>query len=121
MPDEIIGMVGGVDKMLAAIGQAKADFKKQGLVIESVELDPPARIVASGKDHFAVLTQVGTMKLPQGRFRARSFMLGISKDGGVSWRFADGSALDKRMAKKVFPSFPEDLDLPKPQMPEQLP
>lgn len=120
MPEEVIALSGGTEQVLAAIRRAKAEFDKQGLVIEGVELEPPARIVASGKDLFAVLKQVGTMKVPQGRFRARSFLLGISKDGGENWRFADGSALDKRTAKKVFPTFPDELELPKPQMPEQL-
>lgn len=121
IPDELLELMGGLDKMVASIQQSKKDFADKGVAIEKVEVDAPKRIVLSGQDRYAMVPQRSVMKLPEGRILSHANMLGISKDGGTTWKFADGSAMDKRTAKKVFPSFPDDLELPKQQLPEQLP
>jgi len=59
------------------------------------------------------------MTMPKGRVLANSYLLGVSTDGGTTWKFADGGAVsDAAMRAKILPKLPEKLKLPEPTAPQ---
>ena len=53
------------------------------------------------------------MTFPAGRILAKTYLLGISPDGGKSWTFLDGTGLQsKEVREKVLPTMPAKLKLP---------
>ena len=48
-----------------------------------------------------------------GKAVSKSYLLGISSDGGKTWKFADGAGLDKKESRdKTLPKLPAELQLP---------
>jgi hypothetical protein len=49
----------------------------------------------------------------EGPAKRRSYLLGVSNDGGHTWHFLDGAGLTPAKLKRVLPDFPDDLKLPR--------
>jgi hypothetical protein len=61
------------------------------------------------------------MNIPGGRSISRSFLLGVSPDGGKTWTFADGTGLQAQSDReKLLPKLPAALKLPAEQEPEVI-
>jgi len=111
----------GRDQLVIALAAAKSEFERTGLSFERVEVDPPQRTVSSGDQLFAIVPTHVTMKVPQGHIASASYLLGVSKDGGATWRFVDGAGLRPDNVKKIFATFPPSLTLPTREKPQLLP
>ena len=61
------------------------------------------------------------LSTPQGKLRGSSYLLAVSTDQGATWRFIDGSGIDKAFLKKLFPTFPAKLKLPEKKEPQVIP
>jgi hypothetical protein len=101
----------GRDKLLAVMESMQKQMKAQGVKLTSAEFGDPSQVVEKDGTTYAVLPETATLEVPVGSVEQKSFMLGISEDGGKSWTFVDGASGGKAM-RKLLPDLPEELKLP---------
>jgi hypothetical protein len=117
----IIKMMGGRDQALKVTQDAMDRIKAQGISIETFTTGKPGPYETEGEHTFIVVPTELVLKLPTGRMKLKSYLLGISPDGGKTWTFADGNGLQNESVRdKVLPKLPANLKLPAPQQPEML-
>ena len=114
---KVIEMAGGREKMIKALEADLKDMKSKGIEFRSVKVDNPSDPVASGKDLYVVVTFLLEMKIPEGKLRSESFVIGVSSDQGNTWTFLNAGNQDVKTIKKILPGLPEKLELPKKQSP----
>ncbi len=116
---KVVELLGGREKMIGALADGMRQLKEKGFAFRSVEVGEPADFIEGGKDTFVVVPTTTEMTAPGGRFIVKSYLLGISPDGGKAWTFVDGNGIgtpEKR--EKILPKLPEKLELPEAQEPE---
>jgi hypothetical protein len=115
---KIVEMMGGREKMIEALTDGMKQLKEKGFSFRSVEVGEPAEFVEEEKTTFVVVPTTTEMTAPGGKILVKSYLLGISPDGGKAWTFVDGNGMgtaEKR--EKVLPKLPERLKLPEAQEP----
>lgn len=118
MPPEGLRASGGRAAVLKELESGKAEMAKHGVRIEGSEIDAPHDFVAVDDHVFAIVPQRTTIKVPEGHLLQRGYLLGVSTDGGDTWRFLDGAGLSRDRLKKLFTHFPDSFPLPEIQEPE---
>jgi hypothetical protein len=117
----IVEGIGGAEAMTKMIRNGKEEWRSQGIEMRSVTVDLPKEILRAETYSFAVLPQSLTMKVSGGTLLARSFVIGVSTDGGSHWWFVDGANLTPEKLKIVLPAFPATVKLPEKQKPTFTP
>jgi hypothetical protein len=125
-PPEAIARAGGRDKVIATRVEQRRSYDKmrshlsledRAFGMKHVENGLPALVDGGSMMTFAIVPSTITVDLfYDTRVRERSFMLGVSTDGGRSWRFVsslvNGSrALTRASIQEMF-AFPESAHLP---------
>jgi hypothetical protein len=105
--------------MIAAAEAAMKQMKERGVTFRSHTVGEPSGFLTEGGNTFTVLPTTVEMTVPGRRAVGKSYLLGISADGGKTWTFADGSGLDTHEKRdKLLPKLPAKLKLPEKQKPE---
>ena len=112
MPDEVVDYLGGHDALVSKTRAVEADFTKHGVVIEHVDTTAPTQMKTGGGATFAVVTEELGLHIDGEAVDIHTYLLGVSHDGGRSWRFIDGQGVTPRLLDRVYPGFPSDLPLP---------
>jgi hypothetical protein len=116
---KVVELMGGREKMIAAVETGMQKLKDEGFVLQSVTVDEPSEFQSEGTNTFSIVRTTMEMTAPGGKVVTKSYLLGISADGGKAWTFVDGNGLDtKEKRDKVLPKLPEKLELPEQQKPE---
>ena len=111
----VVAALGGRDSAIRQTAGAFAQLKLHGFAVVSSGVERPAEPIRSRRVTYCVVPTWVMMTSPHGLIRATSFLLGVTSDGGRSWRFADGAGLlNARFRSKVFPKLPDGLRLPVP-------
>ncbi len=116
---KVVAGVGGPEKFVEIMTRGFANMKDQGLALEGAEVDRAAALLESRDGLYCVLPMRIVLRLPQGRFRSGSFLVGVSGDQGASWTFVDG-APGAASIRKLLPNLPRGLKLPDRQPPEPI-
>ena len=111
-----VKLLGGREKMIAVMESGIKDMKAKGFEFRSVKIYDPSDPVSAGTDLFVVVPFEMEMKIPGGKARAKSFVIGVSSDQGKSWTFVNGD-LDIKKVKQVLPNLPKELKLPEKEKP----
>src|SRR5262249_8984521 len=115
---KIVEMMGGREKMIEALKDGMKQLKEKGFSFRSVEVGEPAEFAEEGKDTFVVVPTTTEMAAPGGKIVVKSYLLGISPDGGKAWTFVDGNGIGTaENREQVLPKLPEKLKLPEVQEP----
>lgn len=115
----LVEALGGKEKATAATEQA---MKQAGIVFTEIKFGDATEYLTEGSHGFLTLPTTITMTVPGGTLVAKSYLLGITKDEGKTWAFADGAGIQNPQAReKVLPKLPEKLKLPEPGKPEFTP
>jgi len=115
----LVEQMGGRKKALKTLKSMLKVMKARGIEFKKYELGDPEEFVTEGDNTFIVVSSVLEMASPMGTIRGRSFLLGISGDGGKTWKFADGAGVNRNgEADKVLPKLPAKLKLPPDSKPE---
>jgi hypothetical protein len=116
---KIVEAMGGRDRMIAETEAAMRRMKERGITFRSHTVGEPSEFRTEDGNTFTVLPTTVEMTVPGGRAIGKSYLLGISADGGKTWTFADGSGLDTQEKRdKLLPRLPAKLKLPEKQKPE---
>jgi hypothetical protein len=115
----IVKKLGGRAKAIETTDQIMKMLRGQGITFKSFEPGTPGEFHNEGGMTFVIVPTVVEMTLPMGRMIAKSYLLGISSDGGKTWTFADGAGLaNKEQRDQVLPKLPAKLKLPEKQQPQ---
>lgn len=115
MPAKIVELAGGRESMIQLLERNAEGMKSRGAFIRSVKLEEPSGVAEAKGDLFGIVPYTLEMTVGGVRGRQKSFLIGISSDGGTSWAFVDGGQADAAKVKRLFPNFPEQLRLPEKQ------
>lgn len=116
----VIDFIGGRDKAIQATQDAMKAIADKGFAFKSLTVDDPGKFFVEGANTFVVVPTTIEMTFPDGRVKARSYLLGISADHGKTWKFVDGSGVsrDARGRDQMLPKLPPGLKLPESSKPE---
>lgn len=115
----VVRMLGGREAAIRTSADVFKRLAEQGMSITSYAVSEPTAVLAEGAHTFAVLPTKMEMKFKEGRILSKSYILGISADGGKSWTFIDGSGINSK-TEKILPKLPEKLVLPKKEDPQVI-
>jgi hypothetical protein len=116
---KVVELTGGREKMIGALEAGMKQLKEKGFAFHSVEVGEPGEFLVEGKNTFVVVPTTTEMTAPRGKMVVKSYLLGISPDGGKAWTFIDGHGLGTAEKRKlILPDLPEKLELPEPHEPE---
>lgn len=117
---KVVKTLGGRAKAIEKIGGMLAELKEQGVAFKSYAVGEAGDFQTEGENTFTVLPTSAELTSPAGLIRTKSFLLGVSPDGGATWTFIDGAGLkDKDDESRVLlPKLPEKLVLPEKTRPE---
>ena len=113
----LIEILGGRAKMVAFLQKGVQEMKAQGAEVLSLSAADPTQVTTIDRQLFAVLPVTLKLKVSEGILVSKSFMVGISNDGGRSWTFVDGSYLDERRMKILLPTAVGKLKFPPKEKP----
>src|SRR5205085_2945252 len=93
--------------------KAMKQMSDQGFSLKSYWIGEPGEFFTEANNTFVVVPTKLEMTVPGGRMMNKSYLLGISPDGGKMWTFVDGAGLhDQASRDKVLPKLPAKLVLP---------
>jgi hypothetical protein len=115
---KVVGIIGGRDKMIETLRRGNEDMKAHGGAILGAEVSEPKEVVTAGDKQFAIVPMTVRVRVLEGTFRSKSFLIAISEDRGKTWTFIDGAGIIQEPGKEreklaqVVPDFPTQLSLP---------
>lgn len=115
---KVIEIVGGRDKLIAMVQKGKVEMKSQGITFEKVIIGEPSSSVAAGSEIHCLVPQTVFLKVPNGKMKSESYLIGVSQDGGSHWFFIDAVNLNMGNVRTVLPNYNSDLQLPAKKQPQ---
>ena len=113
---KVLANLGGRAKTIDVMAAGAKQMKAQGVAFRSADVADPSDAVPAGPNLYVVVPYTFTMTVPTGVMRQRSFVIGVSADAGLTWKYVNGD-LDMRLIKSVLPGLPAALKLPAKQQP----
>src|SRR5262249_13009538 len=114
---KVIESTGGRDKMIEQMKTIMKQLKDKGVEVVGVKLEPVADPVKGSDGLYIVAPFELEMKVPDGKMRSKTFVIGVSPDQGKNWTFVNGD-LDIKQVKQMLPNLPAELKLPERQVPK---
>ncbi len=114
---EIIKLIGGENKMVAALAKITDDMKLKDMVFNSITFGEVSKIVKNGNELRCTVPQQIEIKLPGGRVVRTATLIAISTDGGNDWTFVDTSNKEISMIRKLLPHLSSAILIPAQQAP----
>jgi hypothetical protein len=111
---------GGRAGLRAVVARTANEMAGEGVHVEAVDYDLPRDFAVGGARLFAIVPERLRMRVPEGHLLQRDFEIGVSDDGGASWKFVAGS-VSREDLLRTFPEFPQGLALPLIPKPELVP
>lgn len=109
---KLLEKVGGRNQLIAFLQKGVAEMKAQGFETLSYDNDAPTQVLTVGRMIYAVVPGKLRSRTPGGVMVSETFMIGISADGGKSWKFVGGNTADPARLKMLFPAAAGKLRLP---------
>jgi hypothetical protein len=109
--ENVIMLLGGRKKMLAVLAETHQQLKMQGVTFKDVKMHEPSRPVRVGKEIYILVPFEMELVGPGKKVDAQPSVVGVSDDGGKTWRFVDTS-IGRKEIKKYLPNLPDTLDIP---------
>lgn len=117
--DRIVEELGGREKAIKVIETGMRKLRAKGITFKAYKVGDPGEFHREGNNTFVVVPTVLEMSAPGNKLIGKSYLLGISGDGGKTWKFADGAGMDrKEVREKVLPKLPAKLKLPAKEAPK---
>jgi hypothetical protein len=111
----VVNGLGGKERFTQRLAEIAAEMSDKGFGITDITLSEPSELVESRSSVYAVVHFDLRMTGPGGATGVKpSYLIGVSTDGGTSWKFIDGDGVagDRAKLRRVLPDFPDRLELP---------
>ena len=109
---KLVELIGGREKMLEVVRKDVEEMKADGFEPLSSVPSAPTQVVRVGGQTYAVLPLKFRMRTSKEVLVSDSFMIGVSGDGGQSWKFLSGSSIDEARLGLLLPEAAGKLKLP---------
>ncbi len=109
---KLIEYSGGRDTMQKLITNRIEGLKKQGVIAFDGYVDAPGKLHDAGGQIHCLIPEVVTMKMFNGRYVNRTYLLAISDDNGKSWTFMDVGKMPLNLLQRLVPKYNLDLNIP---------
>jgi hypothetical protein len=111
--------LGGKEAAVKRVTDGVKEMEAGGFKFKAYTVGDPGDVHAEGDNTFVVVPTTLEMTTPEGKSIQKGYLLGISPDGGRTWKFADGAGLkDKKARDLLLPKLPAKLELPEYKEPE---
>ena len=111
----LIEKLGGRAAFVQKLESIAADMKGQGFGLKKFTMGEPSLLVPAAGQVYAVVPSEVELSGPGGAAgKQPSYLIAVSTDGGIQWKFIDGAGVggDRRKLKSVLPDLPDQLVLP---------
>ena len=119
--DSVVEYLGGRAEMIAQMRKGLKTLKEVGTTFKSFDVGEPGEFINDGGTTFVVLPTENEMEMttPPLKLIDKGYLLGISSDGGKTWKFIDGTQMEIA-GDEIMPLLPKALKLPKDEFPEPI-
>jgi hypothetical protein len=116
-PRVVEGM-GGRERMIERVRGMEKEMDAAGFRMVGHEVGDVGEPVVDGGTAYVVVKTTLRLAGPGTRGVSESYLLGVSDDGGKTWKFADGAGLSNPEHRaRAFPNLPAGLRLPEKKPP----
>ncbi len=121
--DRVITVMGGREAALGLMKKSMEEMKSKGFGVEDTKIGAPQQPQQIGAWTLSLVSETLTLRMPGGKAQQESWLLGISGDGGKTWKFIDLGPLSEDQLFNVFPEFKGQFKMPakKPAVAEKTP
>jgi hypothetical protein len=108
----IVRMMGGAQPARAATQQALQQVSNLGMKVEELSFPKPPQFLEGGGRKFAIVPTLMIISANGQRIESLNFQLGVLDSPSTSWKYVEGSRVNKQNVQTLFPGFPADYDFP---------
>ncbi len=109
---KLVEFFGGREAMISYLQTQMPALEAEGITFKRATLAPPELPVVAGGTQYAVVPQTVILDVKGDEWEQRSYLLGISRDGGGTWTFVDGAGINQPMREAILPDLPVTMQLP---------
>lgn len=117
----LITLSGGEEKFRTLIAERIESLKRQGVTDFNGKVGSPGPFYQAGDEIHCLLPEQIIIQTNNARYLSRSYMLGISNDGGKNWTFLDVGNMPADVLLRILPNYNKALVIPEYVKPEYLP
>ena len=114
--EAVVKGMGGKARFTQRLAEIAAEMTGQGFGIKDLILSEPSELIVSnqGNVYSVVLYNIDMTGPGDAKGLKPSYLIGVSTDRGLNWKFIDGGGIagDRAKLHQVLPDFPEKLVLP---------
>lgn len=114
---KLVTLSGGRDTMQKLITTRIADLKRQGIIGFDGSVESPGEFYSAGNQLHCLIPEVIVMKMFNGRYVTRTYLLAISENSGRSWTFMDVGKMPIDILQRLVPNYNSQLIIPPPAKP----
>jgi hypothetical protein len=114
---KVVEMMGGKKQMISFLEKSVEDMKKEGFSFLAMDIGEPDQLIILPTGYQCVVPQTLVLKTVDGKLVAKSQLLAVSSDKGVTWHFIDTGGKSLEEMQKVIPELSSKILLspnPKP-------
>ena len=109
---KLVEFFGGRESMISYLETQMPALAEAGITFKSVTLLQPEAPVVAGDTQYAIVPQTLVLDVKGDEWEQRSYLLGISREGGKTWTFVDGAGINQSMREQILPDLPVTFQLP---------
>ncbi len=109
---KIIAMMGGLPKTKAVLEVAFEKLKSVNMKLESFEFPGPPIFLEGEVNRFVIVPTKSLISMNGKRVESLNYQFGIQKKSGATWKYVEGSRINKNSVRVFFPDFPEGFVFP---------
>lgn len=109
---KLVELSGGRDSLQKLIVERIEALKKQGVTTFEGLVGSPGPFFKAGNQIHCLVPEILVLKMYNGRYVTRSYLLAISNDKGKSWTFLDVGKMPADVLHKLLPNYNDELVIP---------
>jgi hypothetical protein len=109
---KLVELSGGRDTMQKLITERIETLKKQGIMTFDGSVGSPSPFYKAGSQIHCLLPETIILRMFNGRYVGRSYLLAISDNEGKSWTFLDVGKMPADVLHKLLPNYNNELIIP---------
>lgn len=114
-PKVLAQVDGGIEGMAMLIAKQVKDIEENNNIITAVWPKMPKTMIDTAGEWQCTLPQFMEYRLPEGKIKAETTIIGLSPDKGVTWYFIDAAGRTLAQLKELFPTLSSKLVIAAPK------
>lgn len=106
---------GGADGLAVQIAKQVADIEANNNIITAIWPNMPTTMIDSAGEWQCTMPQFMEYRLPEGKIKAETTLIGLSPDKGKTWYFIDAAGRTLAQLQELFPNLSSKLVIAEPK------